>query len=163
MKKPDVPVTSAIRFLRDKKILFEPHFYNYEEHGGTGLASTALGVSEHSTIKTIVMETNEKKPLIVLMHGDYEVSTKNLSRFIGVKSVEPCDEKKAEKATGYVFGGMSPFGTRVQLQVYVEKTIFDIPIIYINAGKRGFIVEIKPSDLQVLKPVEVQVGIPHQV
>jgi Cys-tRNA(Pro) deacylase len=162
MKKPDIPATSAIRFLRDHKIKFTPHFYTYEEHGGTRVASAALGVSERATIKTIIMETNEKKPLIVLMHGDYEVSTKNLARFIGVKSVEPCDEKKTERVTGYVFGGMSPFGTRVQLPVYAEKTIFELPVIYINAGKRGFLVEINPSDLHILKPAEVQVAIPRQ-
>ncbi len=162
MKKPDIPTTSAIRFLRDNKIKFTPHFYTYEEHGGTRVASAALGVSERATIKTIIMETNEKKPLIVLMHGDYEVSTKNLARFLGVKSVEPCDEKNAERVTGYVFGGMSPFGTRVQLPVYVEKTIFELPVIYINAGKRGFLVEINSSDLHVLKPAEVQVAITRQ-
>jgi len=161
MKKPDIPVTSAIRFLREKKIVFEPHFYTYEEHGGTRLASSALGVPEHSTIKTIIMETNEKKPLIVLMHGDHEVSTKNLARILSVKSIEPCDEKKAERITGYVFGGMSPFGARTKMPVYVEKTIFDIPKIYINAGKRGFLVEIAPIDLRTLLPIEVNVALPQ--
>jgi Cys-tRNA(Pro) deacylase len=161
MKKPDVPVTSAIRFLSEKKIIFETHFYTYEEHGGTSLASSALGVPEHSTIKTIIMETNEKQPLTVLMHGDHEVSAKNLARFLGVKSVEPCDEKTAERVTGYVFGGMSPFGTRTRLPVYVERTIFDLPKIYINAGKRGLLVEVASIDLQVLSPTEVNVAIPQ--
>jgi Cys-tRNA(Pro) deacylase len=160
MKKPDVPVTSAVRFLRARKIEFEPHFYTYEEHGGTKVAATALGVDEHCTIKTIIMETDEKKQLIVLMHGDCEVSTKNLARFIGVKSVQPCDDRTAERVTGYVFGGMSPFGTKMQLPVYIEKSIFALDRIYINGGKRGFLVVMKSSDLNTLLPVEVEIAIP---
>jgi len=159
MKKPDVPTTSAVRFLREKEINFVPHFYTYEEHGGTLVASGALGVSEHITIKTIIMETDEKKPLIVLMHGDCEVSSKNLARFIGVKSVQPCDERNAERMTGYVFGGMSPFGTRTKLPVYVETSIFKLQKIYINAGKRGFLVEIDPSSLMSLSPFQVEIAL----
>ena len=160
MKKPDIPTTSAIRFLHEKGIHFIPHFYTYEEHGGTAVASNALGVSEHLTIKTIIMETDEKKPLVVLMHGDCEVSTKNLARFIGMKSVQPYDERNAERITGYVFGGMSPFGTRTKLPVYVEKSIFESQKIYINAGKRGFIVEIDPSSLLSLSPIQVEIALP---
>lgn len=161
MKKVDIPITNAIRFLRENNISFEPHFYTYEEHGGTRVAADELRIPEHVVIKTIVMET-EGELLIVLMHGDREVSTKYLSRFIGVKNIIPCEAKKAERTTGYMFGGMSPFGSRTKLKVYVEKTIFDLEKIYINAGKRGFLVEISPKDLQALSPIEVTVAIPHQ-
>lgn len=124
------------------------------------MASTALNIPEHNTIKTIVMETDTKQPLIVLMHGDREVSTKNLARWLGVKQVEPCDERTAEKHTGYVFGGTSPFGTRKQLPVYAEKTIFDLNKIFINGGKKGFLVEINASDLEkALQISKVEVGI----
>ncbi|MDP2207605.1 MAG: YbaK/EbsC family protein [Bacteroidota bacterium] len=117
-------------------------------------------IPEHNTIKTIIMETDTKQPLIFLMHGDCEVSTKNLARLLEVKHVEPCDERTAEKHTGYIFGGISPFGTRKQLPVYVEKTIFDLDKIYVNAGKRGFLVEITPGDLENAIPItKVEVGI----
>ena len=156
----DYPVTQAIRVLKENKINFIPHFYKYIEHGGTRIASLALGIPEHQIIKTIVMHTEEKKHLIVLMHGDYEVSTKNLARKIGVKHIEPSDEASAHKATGYVFGGMSPFGTRNKLPIYVEKTIFNLEKIFINAGKKGFLVELKPEDLKkCLQVIEVEVGI----
>jgi len=112
MPKPEYPVTPAIRVLREKGVAFKPHQYAYEEHGGTRLSSAALNVAEHQVVKTIVMQTDERKPLLVLMHGDREVSTKQLARVIGVKKVEPCDEATAQKHTGYVFGGTSPFGTR---------------------------------------------------
>ena len=161
MKKPDLPITSAVRFLREKGIHFIPHFYTYEEYGGTRVASSALGVSEHITIKTIIMETDEKKPFIVLMHGDCEVSAKNLARFMGVKGVQPCDERNGERITGYVFGGMSPFGTRTKLPVYVEKSIFELQKVYINAGKRGFLVEIAPSSLNALSPYQVEIALPR--
>jgi len=161
MKKTEIPVTSAVRFLREGKIHFEPHFYTYEEHGGTRIASAALGVPEHSAVKTIVMKTDENKPLIVLMHGDREVSTKMLARRVGVKSVQPCDERTAQRLTGYVFGGMSPFGTRMPLPVYAEKTIFALDKIYINGGKRGFLLEINPADLKVLPVTEVEAGVLH--
>ena len=160
MKKADTPITSAIRFLREYKIKYEPHFYTYEEHGGTKVASVALGIDEHHTVKTIIMETDERKQLIVLMHGDCEVSTKNLARAIGVKNVHPCDDRTAERVTGYIFGGMSPFGTRTRLPVYIEKTIFSLDRIFINGGKRGFLVEMNPSDLNTLSPNSVEVAIP---
>jgi Cys-tRNA(Pro) deacylase len=160
MPRPDYPITPAIRVLREKGIEFKPHLYAYEEHGGTGHSAAALGVPEHHVVKTIVMQTDERTPLLVLMHGDREVSTKQLARLIGVKRVEPCDEPTATKHTGYLFGGTSPFGTRHPLPVYVEKTVFDLSNIFINGGKRGFLVEIKPSDLRQAFPVtEVEVGI----
>ncbi len=159
--KPDYPITPAVRFLRDKKVRFKEHLYRYEEHGGTRVGAAELDYPEHVLIKTLVMQTDEKKVLLVLMHGDCEVSTKQLARLLGVKSVEPCDEKTASRHTGYIFGGTSPFGTRLPLPVYVEKTIFDIPSILINGGKRGFLVEIDPKELRNLLPVkEVQVAIP---
>jgi Cys-tRNA(Pro) deacylase len=155
----DFPVTPAIRFLREKKIAFTPHLYNYVEHGGTRESAKQLSVNEHAVIKTLVFETNEKKPLIVLMHGDREVSTKNLARHIGVKTVEPASAERAAKWTGYQFGGTSPFGTRTQMRVYVERTIFDLDKIYINGGKRGFLVEIDSSDLRTLDITEVEVAV----
>jgi Cys-tRNA(Pro) deacylase len=159
MVKPDYPVTTAIRHLRDKKVEFQPHMYAYEEHGGTGHSASALGISEHEVVKTIVMATDEGKPLLVLMHGDREVSTKQLARVLDVKRVEPCDESTATKHTGYVFGGTSPFGTRHPLPVYVERSIFDLPRLLINGGKRGFLVEIDPIDLRkALAVVEVNVA-----
>src|SRR5215813_10827276 len=120
----DYPITPAVRFLREKKIDFVPHLYDYVEKGGTRESAKQLRVDEHAVVKTLVLETNEKKPLIVLMHGDREVSQKNLARFIGVKSVEPVTPEKASKLTGYLVGGTSPFGTRTPVPIYVEKTIF---------------------------------------
>jgi Cys-tRNA(Pro) deacylase len=156
----DYPVTPAVRLLREKKVEFEPHLYNYEERGGTRHSAESLGVEEHAIVKTLVMETETRKPLVVLMHGDREVSTKNLARTIGTKSVQPCDPQTAQKHTGYMVGGTSPMGTRARLPVYVERTIFALPKIYINGGKRGFLVSIKPQDLRALLPVEeVEVAI----
>ena len=156
----DYPVTPAIRFLREKKAEFVSHLYEYVEKGGTGESAKQLGVDEHAVVKTLIFETNEKKPLIVLMHGDRHVSAKNLARHIGVKSVEPADATRASKWTGYQFGGTSPFGTKHSMPVYVEKTIFDLDRIYINGGKRGFLVEIDASLLRcVLSVEEVAVGI----
>jgi len=156
----DFPVTTAIRFLRDKEVAFVPHLYDYVEHGGTAESARQLGFGEHSIIKTLVFETNDKKPLIVLMHGDRQVSTKNLARQIGVKSVEPASPERATKFTGYQFGGTSPFGLRTQIPIYVEKTILDLDLIYINGGKRGFLVEIGPKviiETLQAKPVEVAI------
>jgi Cys-tRNA(Pro) deacylase len=156
----DYPVTPAVRLLREKKVEFEPHLYNYEERGGTRHSAESLGVDEHAIVKTLVMETETRKPLVVLMHGDREVSTKNLARTIGTKSVQPCDPQTAQKHTGYLVGGTSPLGTRARLPVYVERTIFALPKIYINGGKRGFLVSINPQDLRVLLTVEeVEVAI----
>jgi Cys-tRNA(Pro) deacylase len=156
----DYPVTPAVRLLREKKVEFEPHLYDYEEHGGTQHSAEELGVDEHIVVKTLVMETDAKKPLIVLMHGDREVSTKNLARHLGVKSVHPCDFAQAQKHTGYLVGGTSPFGTRIHMHVYAERTIFDLPKIYINGGKRGFLVSIDPKVLRdVLHAEDVEVAI----
>ncbi len=156
----DYPITTAVRQLRAAGVNFTPRLYNYVEHGGTRVSSESLGVPEHSVIKTIVLETDQKQPLLVLMHGDLEVSTKQLARAIGVKHVELCAADVAQRHTGYQFGGTSPFGTRKKLPVYAEKTIFDLPMIYINGGKRGFLVEIDPKELKrVVGAEEVAVGI----
>lgn len=156
----DFPITPAVRFLRDRKLDFVPHLYEYVEKGGTRESAKQLGVDEHAVVKTLVFETNEKKPLIALMHGDREVSTKNLARFLGVKSVEPVAPEKAFKVTGYLVGGTSPFGTRTTIPVYAEKTIFDLEKIFINGGKRGFLVEIDPQILKrELAATAVEVGI----
>src|SRR2546423_958758 len=154
------PVTPAVRVLREHKVEFTPHLYDYEERGGTRHSAEALGVDEHAVVKTLVLETDARKALVVLMHGDREVSTKQLARALNVKSVQLCDPATAQKHTGYLVGGTSPFGTRAKLPVYVERTIFALPRIYINGGKRGFLVEIAPQVLRELLPVEeVSVGI----
>ena len=156
----DHPVTPAVRFLREKNVGFAAHLYEYVEKGGTAESAKQLGVDEHAVVKTLVFETSERKPLIVLMHGDRQVSTRNLARHIGVKTVEPSDAAKATKWTGYQFGGTSPFGLKTQMPVYVERTIFDLDRIYINGGKRGFLVEIDPAVLkQVLAVNEVEVAV----
>ena len=155
----EYPVTPAIRVLRQNKVEFEPVLFDYVEKGGTKHSAEVLGVDEHSVVKTLVFETNEKKPLIVLMHGDRQVSTKNLARHLGVKSVEPAAPEKANKLTGYLVGGTSPFGIKTRMPVYAEKTIFDLARIYINGGKRGFLVALDPAVLKkVLGVTEVEVG-----
>ncbi len=156
----DYPITPAVRFLREKKVEFIPRLYDYVEKGGTTESARQLGVDEHAVVKTLIFETNEKKPLIVLMHGDKLVSTKNLARHIGVKSVEPAPPERASKHTGYLVGGTSPFGTRTTMPVYVEASIFELNKIYINGGKRGFLIEIEPMILKsVLAVEEVSVAI----
>jgi len=148
MLKENYPITPAVRMLREKNISFIPHMHHYEEHCGTRLTAEMIGVLENLVIKTLVFETEQKKPLIILMHGDCEVSTKQTARIIGMKQVIPCDASTAQHHTGYQFGGTSPFGTRHPLPVYVEKTILDLQKIYINGGKRCFIIEINPQDLR---------------
>ncbi|MBI5325103.1 MAG: aminoacyl-tRNA deacylase [Ignavibacteriae bacterium] len=161
MLKDKYPVTQAIRELKSKNISFIPYLFTYEEKGGTAHTASELNVPEHSVIKTLVMENDSGKGLIVLMHGDMEVSTKELARFLNVKSVATCSAEKAFRLTRYEFGGTSPFGTKEKLPVYVESSIFNLEKIYINGGKRGFIIQITPNDLRiVLNPVEVKVGIP---
>ena len=156
----DYPITPAVRLLRERKVEFEPHLYDYVERGGTKHSAESLGVDEHTVVKTLVMEAETKKPFVVLMHGDREVSTKNLARHMGVKSVHPCDFAQAQKHTGYLVGGTSPFGTRIHMHVYAERTIFQLPKIYINGGKRGFLVSIDPRALKdVLHAEEVEVAI----
>lgn len=156
----DVPATNAIRALRAASADFEPCVYDYVEHGGTRRSAQELGVDEHATVKTIVMETDAKKPFIVLMHGDREISTKQMARVLGVKSVAPCDPDTAARHTGYLVGGTSPFGTRKPLPVYAESTIFDLPSLYINGGRRGLLVKITPATLdRVARPSRVSVAI----
>jgi len=159
-KMEKTPVTTAVRQLRAAKVAFADHLYAYEEKGGTEVAARELGIDEHSTVKTLVMEDEERHPLLILMHGDRQVSTKELARVLGVKSIHPCTPETATKHTGYLVGGTSPFGTRKQLPVYVEESILALPLLYINGGKRGYLVSIKPEDLiRVLHPVPVRVGI----
>ena len=155
----DLPITSGVRFLRSHKIAFTAHLYDWEEHGGTAHSAASLGVDEHQVIKTLVLETELRKPLIVLMHGDREVSTKNLARFLGCKSVQPCSPQNVTRYTGYQVGGCSPFGTRQSLPIYAESTILELPRLFINGGKRGFLVEIAPAALAILSPTPVQVAI----
>ena len=152
----DIPVTTAIRALRAASADFEPLVYDYVERGGTDRAAHELGVEEHATVKTIVMETDAQKPFIVLMHGDREISTKQMARVLGVKSVAPCSPDTATRHTGYLVGGTSPFGTRKALPVYAESTIFDQPLVYINGGRRGLLVRIAPEVIErILRPVHV--------
>ncbi len=156
----EFPITAAVRSLRGRKVEFVPHLYDYVEKGGTRESAKQLGVDEHAVVKTLVFETNEKKPLIVLMHGDREVSTKNLARHLQLKSVEPASADRATKWTGYQFGGTSPFGLRTPMPIFAEKTIFDLDRVYINGGKRGFLVEIESKDLlKVLMIEKVEVAI----
>lgn len=156
-KKEHVSETPATQFLRKHQALFSEHPYAYEEHGGTSVSARELGVDEHAVVKTLVMQDDAAKPLIVLMHGDGKVSTKNLARQIGCKSVEPCKPEVAQKHSGYLVGGTSPFGTRKQLPVYVEKSILALDKIYINGGRRGYLVGIAPAILpELLKAVSVE-------
>jgi Cys-tRNA(Pro) deacylase len=159
MSKDQIPATPAIRVLKDTNVDFIPRPYKYEERGGTVVAARELGVDEHLTVKTLVMEDEKKSPFIVLMHGDKEVSTRELARILGVKTVQPCDPATASRHTGYLVGGTSPFGTKKVLPVYAEETILSLPVIYINAGKKGLLVEMKPAELaKVLKTMPVKVA-----
>jgi Cys-tRNA(Pro) deacylase len=155
------PATPAVRVLRQAGVAFTGHPYTYVEHGGTSTFAGEYGVDEHLVIKTLVMEDEARRPLVVLMHGDREVSTKELARVLGVKSVRPCAPETAERHSGYMVGGTSPFGLRKPLPIYVEESILELPRIYINGGKRGFLVGLDPKDLaRVLKPTPVRVAIP---
>jgi len=154
------PSTPAVLALRAAGVAFTPHLYAYEEHGGTAVSSRELGVDEHCVVKTLVMADDQERPLIVLMHGDRKVSTKALARALGAKRVEPCRPDIAQKHSGYQVGGTSPFGTRKRLPVYVERSILDLPRIYINGGSRGFLVAIEPAVItQVLAATPVDVAI----
>ena len=156
-KKERISETQATQLLRKHQVSFEEHPYPYEEHGGTSVSARELGVPEHDVIKTLVMQDEAAKPLIVLMHGDCKVSTKNLARGIGCKSVEPCKPDVAQRHSGYMIGGTSPFGTKKTMPVYVEASILDLPRIYINGGRRGFLVSLAPQvlvDLLQAKPVQ---------
>ena len=154
----EYPVTTAIRELRQHKVDFAPRPYDYAEHGGTRRAASCLQVDEHAVIKTLVFESGPREQFLVLMHGDREVSAKELARVLGVKRVEPASEATAERLTGYKVGGISPFGTRARLKTYVEAGILELERIYINGGKRGFLVEIDPRELvRVLGAVALSV------
>ncbi len=160
MAREKTPVTPAVRLLREAGVEFTPHLYRYEERGGTAISARELGVDEHAVIKTLILEDDEKNPLVVLMHGDRQVSVRELARLIGARSVTPCAPAVADRHSGYQVGGTSPFGTRKEMPVYMEETILGIPRIYINGGKRGFLVGLDPREaLRVLRPTLVRVGI----
>ena len=144
MSRDRLPVTNAIRALREHGVAWTDHPYEYEERGGTAVSARELGVPEHACIKTLIMQDESAKPLVVLMHGNRKVSTKNLARQIGAKSVEPCKPEVANRHSGYLVGGTSPFATRREMPVYIEATILELPRIYINGGRRGFLVSLAP-------------------
>jgi len=155
-----VPSTPATRLLREKGVAYTEHLYRYEEHGGTRVSARELGVDEHAVVKTLVMEDDEGAPLVVLMHGDREVSTKALARQIGRRSVQICKPEVANRHSGYQVGGTSPFGTRKAMPVYMERSIADLPRMFVNGGSRGFLVGLAPADLvRVLAPALVDVAI----
>jgi Cys-tRNA(Pro) deacylase len=160
LTKEHFPATPAIRVMKEKDVAFALRPYKYEERGGTETAARELGVEESRVVKTLVMEDDRKAPFIVLMHGNRHVSTKNLARILGVRSVSACDPRVAEKHTGYMVGGTSPFGTRKALPVYMEATILELPSIFINAGRKGLLAEMSPGELQRIldaKPVTVAI------
>jgi Cys-tRNA(Pro) deacylase len=159
-KDAHVSETPATAFLKKRRVDFTGHPYPYEERGGTRVSSESLGVPEHAVIKTLVMEDEDKRPLVVLEHGDREVSTKNLARQIGKKRVEPCSPDVAQRHSGYQVGGTSPFGLKKAMPIYVERTILALPRIYINGGRRGFLVSLDPKELaRILSVTEVDVAI----
>ena len=159
-KTENAPETQATKFLKSHKVAFSNHLYAYEEHGGTKVSARELNVAEHAVVKTLVFEDENTKPLIVLMHGDCKVSTKELARQIGCKKVEPCKPEVANRHTGFLVGGTSPFGTKKQLPIYLEKTILDLPLIYINGGRRGYLVGVHPHEiLRVLNPKVVEAAL----
>jgi len=156
-KKNHVSETPATAFLRQHGVAFSEHVYDYVEHGGTSESARQLGVAEHQVVKTLVMQDERARPLIVLMHGDKQVSTKNLARQIGAKSVEPCQPEVAQRHSGYLVGGTSPFGTKKPMPIYVERSILALPTVCINGGRRGYLVGISPAVLPALldaKPVD---------
>ncbi|KAB2930767.1 MAG: Cys-tRNA(Pro) deacylase [Candidatus Contendobacter sp.] len=160
MNKEKFPVTPAIRLLRENNITFTSHLYPYEEHGGTAQSAACLRVEEHAVIKTLIMEDDRKQPLIVLMHGDRKVSTRELARLRGAKTITPCDPTVASKHSGYLVGGTSPFGVRKPMPVYLEASILGLPRIYLNGGKRGFLVGLAPDEVRrLLQPTLVQIAI----
>jgi Cys-tRNA(Pro) deacylase len=153
--------TAALRLLRTHGVPFTEHPYRYEDRGGTRVSSRELGVPEHAVIKTLVMQDERQQPLLVLMHGDREVSTKALARQAGVKTIEPCQPSVAERHTGYLVGGTSPFGTRKPLPVYVQRSILELDRVYVNGGRRGFLVGLSPAAfIELLDAFPVDVEIP---
>ena len=152
-------MTPAVRVLKEAGVTFSEHPYHYVEHGGTATFAAEVGVDEHGVIKTLVMEDDAKRPFVVLMHGDREVSTKEMARVLGVKMVRPCAPDTAQRHSGYMVGGTSPFGLRKPMPVYVEETILDLSRVYINGGKRGFLVGLDPKEIaRVLRPTPVRVA-----
>ena len=159
MAKSRAPVSAAVRVLRANKAEFSDHIYEYEEHGGTAVSARELGVPEHAVIKTLIMEDETANPIVVLMHGDRKVSTRALARALTVKSISACSPETAKRHSGYLVGGTSPFGTRKKMPVYIEESILELDRIYINGGKRGYLVGLAPAELiRVLDPVPVQVA-----
>ncbi len=155
-KKEHVSETPATQLLRKQGAVFTEHPYAYEEHGGTTVSARELGVEEHSVVKTLIMQDEQAKPMVVLMHGDKTVSTKNLARQIGCKAVEPCKPEVAQRHSGYMIGGTSPFGTKKAMPVYVEASVLELEKIYLNGGRRGYLIGIAPallSDILMAKPV----------
>ena len=152
MKPTTIPKTNALRALDAAKVAYEARCYDYSEHGGTIQAATGLGLDHHATIKTLILEDETKKPFVCLMHGDCEISTKNLARARGCKTVAMCEPATADRYSGYHVGGTSPFGTKRRMTVYVQRTIYDLPEIYINAGHRGILVIMRPHDLDKALP-----------
>ncbi|MCX7169792.1 MAG: Cys-tRNA(Pro) deacylase [Proteobacteria bacterium] len=151
------PETPATLFLRKHRVAHSNHLYEYEEHGGTSVSARELNVPEHSVIKTLVMEDEAGHPLIVLMHGDRQVSTKELARQLGAKKISPCSPEAAQRHTGYQVGGTSPFGVKKPLPICMEKSILDLSLVYINGGRRGYLVGVHPHDLlKVLAPQVVE-------
>jgi Cys-tRNA(Pro) deacylase len=160
LAKDTPPVTAAVRALGEHGVAFTHHVYMYEERGGTAVSARELGLSEHAIIKTLVMEDDAKRPLVVLMHGDREVSTKALARALGVKSVGICAPHVADRHSGYQVGGTSPFGTRRAMPTYMERSIGALPCLYVNGGRRGYLVGLTPANLvRVLTPILVDVAI----
>ncbi len=160
MSRETSPSTPATRLLRARGIPFSEHHYRYEERGGTRVSARELNVDEHAVVKTLVMEDDAQRPLVVLMHGDRDVSTRQLARTIGAKTVAPCKPEVANRHSGYLVGGTSPFGTRKPMPVYMERTVLDLPLVYVNGGSRGFLVGVAPRDLvTVLSPTLVDVAI----
>jgi Cys-tRNA(Pro) deacylase len=149
-KGTHVSETPATQLLRRQGIVFTEHVYDYVEHGGTAESARQLGVDEHAVVKTLVMQDERAQPLIVLMHGDKQVSTKNLARQIGTKKVSPCKPEVAQRHSGYMVGGTSPFGTKKAMPIYVEQSVLELPRIYINGGRRGYLVGIAPQVLSTL-------------
>jgi Cys-tRNA(Pro) deacylase len=160
MTRPTAPSTPAVRLLRARGVAFTPRLYRYEERGGTRVAARELAVEEHEVIKTLVMEDERQRPLLVLMHGDREVATGRLARAVGCKEVRPCEPDAARRHTGCLVGGTSPFATRKPMPVYMERSILALPRVLINGGSRGFLVEMAPAEaIRVLSPVLVDVAV----
>ncbi len=160
MKAGNAPETPATRFLRQQRVAFSTHLYAYEAHGGTKVSARELNVAEHAVVKTLVMEDESAKPLIVLMHGDCKVSTKELARQVGCKKIEPCQPEVANRHSGYLVGGTSPFATKKAMPIYLEQSILDLPLIYINGGRRGFLLGVHPHEvLRVLSAKAVNVAL----